>query len=134
MLIVTAVIVATVVVCSFVTVAWWQRMGGLSGIATQPMNYSPQPSASQSFTVIARVDLSDGMSYSEAISVAQSVFTHKMQNAAYTVNSAASNYEGIWTVNLSWGTIMYGQPGALSHVFSVQIEPFNQTATYSNCN
>jgi hypothetical protein len=131
MLLVTAVILVTVLVCSSVTVVWWQSVDGYSGLRlrTQSTAYTSQPHWNQSFTVTANVDLSDGMNRTEAASVAMGVFSHVLENAACTIKSATSNAEGIWTVNLSWS----GNQELPSHLFGVEINPANQTATYSRC-
>jgi hypothetical protein len=130
---VTTLIMATVLVCSFVTVCWWQSVGGLEGLGNADLAYICDRNAAPSFTVTTDVDLSDGMNQTEAVAVAQSIFNHQLQNAAFTVKSAQPSPNGIWTVNLSWGAIINGQQEALSHTFGVEINPANQTATYSHC-
>ncbi|MCW4001114.1 MAG: hypothetical protein NWE93_12840 [Candidatus Bathyarchaeota archaeon] len=130
MLMVTAVILATVVVCSFVTVAWWNNIGGLSGLNIQSTAYFPQTQTDPSFILNAKVDLSDGMSLAEATSVATGVFSRVIENASCTVQTATSSADGIWTVNLNWETNTHSQHVG-THIFGVEINPAEQTAIYS---
>jgi hypothetical protein len=133
-LIITALILATVLVCSFVTVMWWQSIGGLECLGSNSeWAFICQPHSSHPFTVTTTADLTDGMNRNEAIAVAQIVFAHEMHNAAFTVKAAEPSADGVWTVNLSWGAIVNGQQEALSHYFDVTVNPTNQTASYSRC-
>ena len=84
--------------------------------------------------MIVNVDLNDGMNKAEAITVADAIFNHGLTSAQYIVKSAEANEAGIWTVDLSWGTIAPdGQQEALTHFFNVVIDPQNRAVTYTRC-
>jgi len=92
--------------------------------------------SSNVFTV--NVDLNDGMSRDEAISVGETILNRELTNALHELKSAEVNNEGIWNVNFNWEYAnMVGPNGTgtpvLSHFFDVIINPQNQTATYTRC-
>jgi hypothetical protein len=92
--------------------------------------------SSNVFTV--NVDLNDGMSRDEAITVAETILNRELTNALHELKSAEVNNEGIWNVNFNWeyanmvGPDDTGTP-VLSHFFNVIINPQNRTATYTRC-
>ena len=92
--------------------------------------------SSNVFTV--NVDLNDGMSRDEAITVAESILNRELTNALHELKSAEVDNEGIWNVDFNWEYPMTLENGTqltpvLSHFFDVIINPQNLKATYASC-
>ncbi len=99
------------------------------------------------FTV--NVDLNDGMSRDEAITVAETILNRELTNTLHELKSAEVNNEGIWNINFSWEYASFFTPRTdlpyptettsipitpvLGHFFDVVINPQNLTATYTRC-
>jgi len=99
-----------------------------------PVTFTCNSGSKYAFTVIANVDLNDGMNQAEATMVAEAIINHELKSAAHEFKSANVTDEGIWTINFSWGAIRPdGSQESLGHYFDVTINPLDRTVTYSRC-
>jgi hypothetical protein len=80
------------------------------------------------FTFPIEVNLADGLSSHEAISIAYKV-ADCIGKTRHQLNSTIPSDDGSWTVNLHWGLTEED----MGHTFQAKIYPSNQTIYYSHC-
>jgi hypothetical protein len=101
---------------------------------TQAVTFTCNSGSKYAFTIIANVDLNDGMNQAEATMVAEAIINHELTSAVHEFKSANVTDAEIWTINFSWGAISpNGHQESLSHYFDVTINPSDRTVTYSRC-
>ncbi len=92
-----------------------------------------QPQSSKPFNITIQADLTEGMDSTQAAQLAKKIFEHEMVNASCVLDSVSMDYDCSWLVSLSWGAIVNGHQEERSHYFDVEVNPVNQTATYTRC-
>lgn len=80
------------------------------------------------FTFPIEVNLADGLSSHEAISIAYKV-ADCIGKTRHQLNSTIPSDDGSWIVNLHWGLTEED----MGHTFQAKIYPSNQTIYYSHC-
>jgi len=81
-------------------------------------------SYSEKHSLAVSVDLSDGMSMTEAVQVVDALFIDCMGSHHHELLSANRSGQGIWTVELSWDG---------GHWFRAVVDPVSRTIMYNRC-
>jgi hypothetical protein len=105
-----------------------------------PVEFTVKPGSQYSFTLTVDVDLNDGMSSQEAITVAKTLIDHELKDVSYYVKSTKGN-ETRWMVNFNWETssitdLPSGEVNTnpdLRHFFNVNIDLLTRTIDYNRC-
>lgn len=110
-------------------------------ISSQPQSTNPTPylfnpteftcfdGTPEAFNFTVKVDLSDGMSSTEASATAATLYAHELEQYNFQVKSVQNTAGGCWTVNLLWNPVTNGAPDA-NHYFNVHLNATDRTATY----
>lgn len=105
-----------------------------------PVDFTYEPGSQYSFTLTVDVDLNDGMSNQEAVTVAKALINHELKDVSYYIKATKGN-ETCWTVNFNWeSSSRVGLPSGevltnsdLSHVFNVEINLADRSIDYARC-
>jgi hypothetical protein len=105
-----------------------------------PVDFTYKRGSQYSFTLTVDVDLNDGMSNQEALTVAKGLIDHELKDVSYNVEFADGN-ETYWEVDFNWeGSTIVGLPSGevytnsgLGHFFNVYIDLIDRTINYTRC-
>lgn len=105
-----------------------------------PVDFTNKPGSQYSFTITVDVDLNDGMSSQEALTVARAFIDYNLKDVSYCVKSIKGN-DTYWEVDFNWETSSWvGLPNGevntnagLGHFFNVYINLPTRTIDYTRC-
>jgi hypothetical protein len=105
-----------------------------------PVDFTFKPGSQYSFTLTVDVDLNDGMSSQEALTVAKALIGHELTDVSYKVESSKGN-ETDWEVDFNWEySSVVGLPSGevhtdldLGHFFNVYINLTDRSIDYTRC-
>jgi hypothetical protein len=105
-----------------------------------PVDFTYKSGSQYAFTITADVDLNDGMSSQEALTVAKAFIDHDLKDVSYYVKSTRGN-DTYWEVDFNWEmSSLVGLPNGevntnsgLGHFFNVYINLIDRSIDYARC-
>jgi hypothetical protein len=105
-----------------------------------PIDFTYKPGSQYSFKLTVNVDLNDGMSSQEALTVAKALIDHELKDVSYYVKSTKGN-DTYWEVDFNWEmSSLVGLPNGevntnsgLGHFFNVDINLTDRSINYARC-